>query len=111
MWWYKVPYDDGSYFQTDKYWQAAHTCQACCDAHQVEVYDDDELDMVIPKSDVDQWRQCDVCGKVMQEGYCIDGGSEYFCTDKCLHEVYTEEEYLELYGDGENETYWTDWSE
>ena len=45
----------------------------------------------------------------MTEGYCIDGGCEYYCCDECLHEHYTEEEYLELYNDGEGYSYWTQW--
>lgn len=54
-------------------------------------------------------RICSNCGAEMTEGYCIDGGCEYYCCDECLHEHYTEEEYLELYNDGEGDSYWTQW--
>lgn len=56
-------------------------------------------------------RICDVCGKRMAEGYCIDAGAEHYCSDECLHQVYTEEEYNEMYGDGEGDTYWTEWED
>lgn len=42
------------------------------------------------------YRVCSVCGKVFGEGY-IAGNGRYFCSDVCLHEEYTEEEWLEEY--------------
>lgn len=54
-------------------------------------------------------RTCTHCGKSMTNGYCIDNGCEYYCSDECLHEHYTEEEYLEMYDDGEGDSYWTEW--
>ena len=56
-------------------------------------------------------RICSHCGKPMRAGYCIEGGSEYYCSDECLHEHYTEEEYLEMYDGGEGDSYWTEWEE
>ena len=56
-------------------------------------------------------RECTACGKGMNEGYCIEGGIEYYCSDACLHTEITHEEYMELYADGEGDSYWTDWSE
>lgn len=56
-------------------------------------------------------RTCSECGKGMNEGYCIEGGIEYYCSDACLHKHMTHAEYLELYADGEGDSYWTDWSE
>ena len=56
-------------------------------------------------------RKCNACGKGMNEGYCIEGGIEYYCSDECLHTEITPEEWLELYNDGEGDSYWTDWSE
>lgn len=52
-------------------------------------------------------RECEVCGAVMQEGYCIRDGEEYFCSDDCLHGYYSEEEYEELCE--HDEAYWTQW--
>lgn len=56
-------------------------------------------------------RECTACGKGMNEGYCIESGMEYYCSDACLHTEITPEEWLELYNDGEGDSYWTDWSE
>ena len=54
-------------------------------------------------------RVCTECGAVMTEGYCIGGGEAYFCGDSCLTKHMTMEEYLELYDDGEGDSYWTEW--
>ena len=54
-------------------------------------------------------RICHECGKPMDEGYCIDAGMEYYCSDKCLHENYTPRQWLEIYAEGNNESYWTKW--
>lgn len=56
-------------------------------------------------------RRCDKCGKPMKEGYVIAGGLEYYCSDKCLHEFYTEEEFLNMYDNGNGESYWTEWED
>lgn len=55
-------------------------------------------------------RICNECGKIMKQGYCIDGGVEYYCSDECLHKHYTEEEWNEMYEDG-GDSYWTEWEE
>lgn len=54
-------------------------------------------------------RKCNECGKYIYEGYCIDNGIEYYCSDECLHKHYTEEEYEEMYDDGNGDSYWTEW--
>lgn len=56
-------------------------------------------------------RICSECGKEMTKGYVIEGGCEYYCCDECLHKHYTDEEYLELYDDGNGDSYWTEWDE
>ena len=56
-------------------------------------------------------RNCTACSAGMNEGYCIGDGIEYYCSDACLHTEITHEEYMELYDDGEGDSYWTDWSE
>lgn len=54
-------------------------------------------------------RHCTECGAAMREGYVIDDGAEYYCTDVCLHENYLSFEWEEMY---ENEVgYWTTWPE
>ncbi len=46
----------------------------------------------------------------MDEGYYIDNGLEYYCSDECLHKHYTEEEYEEMYDDSNGYSYWTEWN-
>lgn len=52
---------------------------------------------------------CEVCGKTINEGYCIDDGLEYYCSEECLRKKYTEEEYEEMYQAGA--AYWSEWEE
>ena len=54
-------------------------------------------------------RICSECGKEMSEGYCIDNGYEYYCSDECLHKHYSETDWLEMYDNGESDSYWTIW--
>lgn len=54
-------------------------------------------------------RVCTECGKLMEEGYCIENGIEYYCNDECLHKNISKEEYERLYDDGNGDTYWTQW--
>jgi hypothetical protein len=54
-------------------------------------------------------RKCSECGKHMTEGYVINAGCEYYCSDACLHKHMTPAEYDEQYADGEGDTYWTEW--
>lgn len=54
-------------------------------------------------------RKCDICGKPMKSGYVIGGGLEYYCSDKCLHKIYTEKEWNDLYDEGNSDSYWTEW--
>lgn len=52
-------------------------------------------------------RICEECDKVMNEGYCIDGGLSYYCSDECLNKNISHETYMELHAiDG---AYWTKW--
>ena len=54
-------------------------------------------------------RICNECKKKMNKGYCIENGMEYYCTDECLHKHYTEEEFLNMYNDGDGDSYYTEW--
>ena len=56
-------------------------------------------------------RICSECGKEMKAGYCINNGMEYFCSEACLRKHYSEEEYLEMYDDGNGDSYWTEWED
>ena len=54
-------------------------------------------------------RYCKKCGKaVIQEGFVIDGGLEYYCGEECLHQDYTPTEWEELYTD-DGDNYLTEW--
>ena len=61
-------------------------------------------------------RVCDVCSNIMKEGYCIEGGFSYRCSDECLcskegnlETDISPEEWEELVADGEGDSYWTEW--
>ncbi len=69
-----------------------------------------EVGELIDKLWLDHVRCCSVCGKAMTEGYCIENGVSYYCSDECMHKEMTDEEYLELYDDGNGDSYWTDWA-
>ena len=55
-------------------------------------------------------RKCDICGCGMNEGYVINGGDEYYCSDDHLHKKYTLEEWKEMYSNNED-SYWTEWKD
>lgn len=61
--------------------------------------------------DIENVRVCSKCGRSMVKGYCIDGGTDYYCSDECLLQEMTWEEWLKLYGYGETESYYTEWEE
>ena len=54
-------------------------------------------------------RTCKVCGKRMWAGYVIDGVCEYYCSDACLLQEMTQEEYDELFE--ADEAGWTECEE
>jgi hypothetical protein len=56
-------------------------------------------------------RKCSECGRGMNEGYVIGGGCEHYCSNYCLHKHVTHEEFLELYDDGEGDSYYTEWED
>lgn len=56
-----------------------------------------------------EYRECDTCHAPMLSGYCIHDGEEYYCSDDCLHGVYSEKEYEELCE--HDEGYWTEWGD
>ena len=59
--------------------------------------------------DLEYVRVCTHCGKPMGWGYCIEGGCEYYCSEECMHQHYSEEEWLALCDDGKGESYYTAW--
>lgn len=64
---------------------------------------------LIYELDIDTHKVCTHCGKIMREGYCIENGVAYYCSDECLNAEMTMEEYKELYDNGEGDSYYTDW--
>ena len=56
-------------------------------------------------------RTCNECGKEMWEGYCIENGMEYYCCADCLDKNYTDDEWADLYANGDGDSYYTDWYE
>lgn len=56
-------------------------------------------------------RQCTACGAGMNEGYVINDGVSYYCSDECLHKHITPAEFDELHDDGDGDSYWTEWED
>lgn len=57
----------------------------------------------------DNYRECSECGEIMQSGFVIDNGDAYYCSEECLHKNMTDEEYNELYDNGNGDSYYTEW--
>ena len=57
--------------------------------------------------DLECFRICSDCENIMNTGYCINDGEEYYCSDKCLHKHYTDKEFNDMYDDGNS--YYTEW--
>lgn len=56
---------------------------------------------------MDDVRECSVCQLPMTSGFVVQGGEAYFCSNECL--PFTEEEWEEMYDDGNSDSYWTEW--
>lgn len=52
-------------------------------------------------------RVCSHCGKLMNDGYVFYDGEAYYCSDKCLHQYFSEEEYIRAFNN--DDAYWTEW--
>ena len=48
-------------------------------------------------------RICSVCGGEVWQGYIEADGYRYFCSDECLHTVYTDEEWEKVYEEDNEE--------
>ena len=70
-----------------------------------------KVDTLVDELDLQHVRCCSECGKPMTEGFCIDNGAEYYCSEECLHKHISEEEYQLLYDDGNGDSYWTSWND
>ena len=92
----------------------------CEDCGEYFTLPGDEDDICCPKcgstvvEDLDEAnlaRVCTHCGKIMDEGYMIDGGNAYYCSDECMDAHFTPEEKAAALEDaeGDGNTYWTEW--
>ena len=68
-----------------------------------------ELPELIEELELEHFKVCSECGGVMTEGYCIENGMAYYCSDECLHKHMTQEEFDALYDDGRGDSYYTSW--
>lgn len=62
--------------------------------------------MVISKEEF-KCRICSCCSKGMDEGFCINDGEEYYCSEECLHKKYSKKEYNSMFKN--DIAYWTQW--
>lgn len=56
-------------------------------------------------------RTCSVCGEGMNEGFCDESTSGYYCSLPCRRSEFTDEEWNDRYDDGDGDCYWTDWTD
>jgi hypothetical protein len=54
-------------------------------------------------------RKCSICGCGMNDGYVLDAGVFYYCSDECLRRHYTEKEWDLMVDLGES--YYTEWED
>lgn len=52
-------------------------------------------------------RVCSHCGKLMNDGYVFYDGEAYYCSDECLHQHFSEVEYIRAFNS--DDAYWTEW--
>lgn len=52
-------------------------------------------------------RVCSHCGKLMNDGYVFYDGEAYYCADECLHQHFSEAEYIRAFNS--DNAYWTEW--
>ncbi len=77
-------------------------------------WDESTSDDVIAESFVDFWwntdkncRRCSECGRVMRDGYCVNMGTAYYCSEDCLYTEFTEQEWIEECKNND-QSYYTD---
>lgn len=63
----------------------------------------------IKSYDQTDYRICKRCRKAMTKGFVLGDGEAYYCSEECLHQDYTEEEYREMYETDNG--YYTEWDE
>ena len=53
---------------------------------------------------------CSKCGNEMSEGFIFDGSDPY-CSEECLSDVATPQEWCKLHKEEPDYFYWTQWEE
>ena len=66
-------------------------------------------DTLVDELDLEHIRCCSECGKPMYEGYCIEDGAEYYCSDECMQNNLSDKQFEKLYDEGRGNSYWTSW--
>lgn len=56
-------------------------------------------------------RKCDECEQGMNEGFVVNSGDEYYCSEECLHKHYTPKQWKKMYNDEDSDSYWTQWDD
>ena len=81
----------------------------------LDKWDENTSEDVIAESFMDYWwdtqaecRRCTECGSLFREGYCVDAGYAYYCSDDCLHKNYTKEEWLHEC-ETNDQSYYSEW--
>ena len=72
----------------------------------------DTFEKYIIANGVKYARKCSKCNVGMNEGFIIANGDEYYCSDNCLHQVYTKEEWNAMTDDDDDDdgfNYYTEW--
>lgn len=64
---------------------------------------------LVSELELEHVRACSECGKPMTEGYCIEDGAEYYCSDECLHANMSDKQFEKLYDEGRGSSYYTSW--
>ena len=73
------------------------------------VYNECDPNIKVLGLNEEHYRECDECGRLMIEGYCIDDGAEHYCSEECLCKNMTMEEFDAMYDEGRGTSYWTSW--
>jgi len=107
-------YDVNLFSQEHRDQSVAKTiAQSIEEAEMQDDEDEEDFNESLDSNDTndDDIHRCDACKEVMSQGYVINGGEEYFCSNTCLNTKYDKEAFEELYDDGEGDSYWTEWTD
>ena len=56
------------------------------------------------------YRQCKICGEInFEQGFVVEDGLYYYCSEECLHHDFTDDEWEKAYN--EDWGYWTQWED